>query len=831
LRGESLPPAVIAEALRQAREEDAHLLDLPLQRGAALALLDGDLELGTDLLPSFLPTALRQTPKRDVIDYLLAYSTVPPLRVCTDILADKLGSNPWESFKGKTPTGKRMARQLIAFNARTRDERLERKKVIKGLRKSGDLVELADDDPYLDFQRSGILPYLTGIQIERIGYACKFLVGESFTVMERDVLDRPLARLPIPPNLVFDIAKPFKPVFTVRGFYDGLLRDVPQQDMLFRKVPDMLNPYARGSGVGQAVSRELETDRAMSESDLAFFYNGARPDLLVIGAAQTPKDARRQEIAWNHALRGPNRAHRTRFINPPEGRSAKDIVIQDLSRSAKDLQFSAKRTQLWEFARIVMGKIPPEVMGITGNSNRATIDAAWYVLGLTTLIPELELEQEIRNIIVIPQFAIDGITRVTQYVSPIDEDHDYYLAVAEAFSWSRTVDEQRDMQDLPELPNGRGQIFAKPPGVTFTDILFDPDAPPPAASPFGAPSAKPAQEDPDPQDKTKPEDKEPQQAKEPAIPPAKPAAKSAAPPVIVRAATGNADADAIEELADQLAPALRGLFLHAIATAQDRVDLSALRATLAAGHYEQAIRLLPLDELGKAMGQAEVPLRAVLTEAGQKASAALGAHIDDDFSFDPADEAVGAWAAARGADLSGWIQGSAADMAQGVIDNDLKPGLLNADQAARAIKDRLGLAPADSTAVSNRREELLAGGADAELAAEGADSYAGEKFAARADGFGMGQAFGAAQEGQRRAWIQAADVRGTAATAERAWGTQRDGDVCPVCKGLDGERATLDEPFISNPAKGGDGKPYLMPGDPHDDGGKTCRCYAVVLSI
>jgi hypothetical protein len=90
------------------------------------------------------------------------------------------------------------------------------------------------------------------------------------------------------------------------------------------------------------------------------------------------------------------------------------------------------------------------------------------------------------------------------------------------------------------------------------------------------------------------------------------------------------------------------------------------------------------------------------------------------------------------------------------------------------------------------------------------------------------QAYGAAQEGQRQAWKQAADAGLLRANARRTWVTRGDGGVCYRCDPLDGQQRGLDEPFDSI----GDRSLVIMnPGDAHQGWRTECRCAVLIDAV
>ena len=824
-------PAITAEVMGIPTPWEQRASGSSMPVGVGVLAGSGQLKTADEMIGRMmLPASVRQYPLYSDLSFLMAYGRMPMLRACASAKANALASLKWDYLSARTAAGRRSLEHLRSFHPQDRYGSRYRKREIRGIVKSGDAESLHDDHPAVAFFRRGVPGFLTGHQIEKLHWLYEIVVGESFNVLERDKRGQPFQQIPASPYQVVDIAKPDSRWFTIRGLYNGSYNYFEQQDVLYRKDPQLFNPFGRGSGSAQAVAMDLLLDDAMAKADYARWVNGGRPDMLILGLVASAEERERLELTYRSKFNGPDRAGKPWFVETDgsDNAWAQNVKVVEFSKSPKDLQAVQLRQLEQEIIRQTIGPTPPEVVGYTKNSNRATVDGAFYLYTKVAINPAAEQEENFRNEVVLPEF---GGTIVAQFESAADEDHEHQLEVMKAGAWAFRKKywflaagmEPEGTDDDEAYPVAQGQSFVD-------DLLEEPEPEPAATAPSPADPGQPGDPAADgtgkkpttpPPNNGPDQTMEPPKSGEPKTPPTGKVAASA----VARSAPERKAPAAIEALAKRLSPALRSHFAHAISDAQGKIDMVSLRAALSAGEHQTVIRILPLDRLADNVGKSEVVLRAILAEAGSTANRTLArtSRALDDQGFDPSDAAVAAWAAARSAELQDWIRQSATNVAQGVINDELRTGELSPDQAARAIKDRIGLTAPDSTAVANLRRSELQDGTDVETANERADLLAREKLADRAQTFGESQAFSAAQEGQRQAWVQALDRGLIPEGALRVWGTQEDARVCPICDPMDGQQREFGEPFT-----GEDGKQYLNPGDPHID---TCRCYAFIIRV
>ena len=316
-------------------------------------------------------------------------------------------------------------------------------------------------------------PIMTGRTARQVTQTYLDLKGEAFWIMERNGQGMPIELWPVPPHWIIDVPYLGQPFFRVN--FQGWQGVIPQTEVVWLKDPDPENPYARGAGIAEALSDELETDEYAAKHTKAWFYNRATPDILVgiQGAGEDQLRAAKQK--WENEHKGFYKAFRSHW------HSGKMDVVQ-LSQTFADQQLISLR----EFERNTIVQVfgcPPEVVGIIDNSNRATIEAADYLFTRWVLTPRLELLRSEMQERLVPEF---DERLILDYVSPIPEDREHLLKVAQAAPWSRTVNEWREMQELEPVVGGEifrvpMALMAEPPNVA-PDTEPEPQ-PPPVPSP------------------------------------------------------------------------------------------------------------------------------------------------------------------------------------------------------------------------------------------------------------------------------------------------------------------------------------------------------------
>lgn len=400
--------------------------------------------MGKHTLPSVIDTpngvgiSGREPPRRGTEDTLLAYSKMPWLRAIVNKVGVAVGSTNWKLFVVKNSSKKAITRKDIAYG-----DTVYREAALKEMDEHGDLEEIVDH-PLLDLLRKG--------NEDLLGRACfqvtaqyMDLVGEGFWVLETDLLGIPSSFFPIPPSWVADIPTRDNPFFTLQP--SGRTIKIRKQDIIMFKDPDPANPYGRGTGIAGALGDDLEIDEYAAKHLRAFFFNRARPDVIISGDNIAKEDVDRLEHKWLKDHQGFMKAWKAIFFN-------KKIDIKTLVQSLEDLQMVQLRKAERDTIIQVYG-VPPEKFGIVNESKRSTIDAADFFWTKDIITPRVE---GLRNVLQHKLVPLYDDRLILGFASLVTEDKSFNLDAARRAPYALTVNEWRAFMDKPSL-GPEGDVF------------------------------------------------------------------------------------------------------------------------------------------------------------------------------------------------------------------------------------------------------------------------------------------------------------------------------------------------------------------------------------
>lgn len=403
------------------------------------------------------------TPARATADYLKSYSTMPWLRAVAARISYDVAATDWCVYvprrDGKAYRNRHLQRAKHA-----------RRALLAKAQRSGELEELTDHP--LVALLDDFNPFQTGLMGRKVMQLHLDLVGEAFLLIERGSLGQPIALWPVPPHWVTRTATPPTPFFEVR--FGAYVEQVPTRDVVWLADVDPLNPYGRGSGTSQALADELETDEYTAKHIKSFYFNRARPDLVVWPKGDrglVPEEVERLEEQWINRSGGFWRAFRPFFLR-------REVEIKELGQSFQNQQL----VELREFERNTILHtfgVSPETLGIvSAGSNRATVTMGDVIYSKRVLLPRLELVRSVLQERLVPQF---DERLILDYISPVTRDRELELDAAKAAPWAPTVDEWRDMQGLDALEDARagaahlGPMTVGPVAFTPMEIGDSPD--------------------------------------------------------------------------------------------------------------------------------------------------------------------------------------------------------------------------------------------------------------------------------------------------------------------------------------------------------------------
>lgn len=393
-----------------------------------------------------------------------------------------LESKPWEPGAGPLPKNRNAEQWLKAYNRnsllRSPVSRIATDvaavrwttKRIRGYKQDGSLLlEPIHEHPLLRLW-SQPNPSHTGFQFRKLLTVYVEMAGVAPVWIERDPDDqnvtpdgfgmRPKHLWPIRPQDLIrrpDEKRPFWE-FRLKG---RTIKNVREQDVILLVQVDPENPYGFGIGTAAAVDHEVSQAEYMAEWQTNFFRNGAHVGKLVgiQGMPPTLAEEFRQKFEQRHM--GVRNAHRVMFVSiHPEAKGG-GMPVTDLGPTHKDLDFVTGCKHIRDTILQNWG-VPPELVAVVENSNRATADAAKHIQQLNNVAPRIVELFEWINGKVTPLYLEDGLVLVPD--NPVQESREF-LAESHAEGFSRgavTRDEYRRVLDLDPLGEPRGNELVVP---------------------------------------------------------------------------------------------------------------------------------------------------------------------------------------------------------------------------------------------------------------------------------------------------------------------------------------------------------------------------------
>lgn len=365
---------------------------------------------------------------RNTTGLLEAYKQVPQFRSVVSKIADHTASVHWRVYTVRGKGGKaRYVRTGQIFDKELRDAELARHK------QEGELEEVHDHPLAALFDAANVQH--SGFDARRLTQIYLDVVGEAFWQLQRGAFKSPIGYWPIPPHWVRVMPTPKRPEYELR--IDGRAFFVPADDMIWFRDPDPVEPYGRGSGVGEALGDEIDTSDYAAKYVKAFFYNRTKPDMLIGVENSSEAQVKLLGEAFRQKNLGYSRAHRTFW------HSGK-LKVHELNAKFGELEIMQLQGAVRDTFVHTFG-IPPEVLGILTNSNRSTIKESLRLFAQETIVPRCE-----RMRMRLQQRLVKEYDErlLLDYDSPVPEDDEFELQAMTAAPWAATRGEWRKMQGL-----------------------------------------------------------------------------------------------------------------------------------------------------------------------------------------------------------------------------------------------------------------------------------------------------------------------------------------------------------------------------------------------
>lgn len=390
-----------------------------------------------------------QPPKRGTRELIVAWKKMPFLRAATARIASHVSQVTWRVYvrSARQSTAKywEHGKDKPVFDSIMQYGSIEQRAARrKTLVTEGRLREITDH-PLLDFLNHPNFRH-TGRAATQMVQTYLDLKGEAFLAIERNGEGMPIGYYPFPPHWVIDVPNRALPD-SFRISYGTIQGLVPQTEMIWLRELDPENPYGRGTGVGEALGDELETDEYAAKMLKAWFYNTAMPDFIASFEGANEGNLKAAKERWDQEHRAGSNRGRSYFTGAK-------MSVTRLDTSFKDQQILELRKTERDFITQTFG-IPPEVMGIIENSNRATIQAAFYLFATNVLMPRLEFWRTELQHRLVPEFD-DRL--ILDFESPVPEDKEFSLKVATALPGAFSLNEWRAFAGHEPIPEFAGMF-------------------------------------------------------------------------------------------------------------------------------------------------------------------------------------------------------------------------------------------------------------------------------------------------------------------------------------------------------------------------------------
>jgi HK97 family phage portal protein len=257
------------------------------------------------------------------------------------------------------------------------------------------------------------LRYLTSVFLE--------IHGECFWFIVRDTRGLPVEIYLAPTTWVIQTPSDTAPYYLLMplGNTSSMTLNVDPEDVVYFKMPNAVQPYDRGRGRTEAIGDEIEASEYAIKYAKNFFFNDATPKSLVTAPGAQDDQLKAFKAAWDLQFRGTANGNKTGFVGW-------DAKVLKLSDNPHEMDFIESMKALADMCRQHY-QIPPEIFGILENSNRSTIDSAYYLYAKNVLLKRFSRLEAVINRQLMPMFGKD---MVLKFDNPVQEDQEFRLKVS-----------------------------------------------------------------------------------------------------------------------------------------------------------------------------------------------------------------------------------------------------------------------------------------------------------------------------------------------------------------------------------------------------------------
>lgn len=371
--------------------------------------------------------------RKNVGAALQAYRESPRFRAVVQRIAESVALNQWEVYvtaENVSATHLRSGLAAVAHQA------APYRKMVRGLAKAGKfrpLVEVEPGHPLIALMRRPNQLRWGGTM--EVMQANIDIVGHVYVWAKKGTGKYPVELVPISAAQVGSANSDGYQV-TIGG--ESIV--VPRKEMTVLYRPDPSAPFSiMANGLGMTLSDELDTDENAAKTAAARLRNRGVPDAIVTVDGADAAMIDRIEADMLAKYQGAEKRGKPHITN-------RKVDVQHIGEKMADLSL----VELREFEARVMWTtfgVPPEILGLIENSNRATIDAAETIFARWVLWPRLMfLADWLQNDVAPMTDARDRILVVP--CSPVPEDKEARDRVAKIAPWAPEINDWREWMGL-----------------------------------------------------------------------------------------------------------------------------------------------------------------------------------------------------------------------------------------------------------------------------------------------------------------------------------------------------------------------------------------------
>jgi HK97 family phage portal protein len=250
-------------------------------------------------------------------------------------------------------------------------------------------------------------------------------VGEAYLLKIRSPNGKVIALTPIAPSWVVQTPTANNNYWQIYPFgtTGGNAIVVKNEDVIWFKDINLNDPYGRGRGTAETIGDEIQSDEYASKYAKNLFFNDATPSAIIYAPQGTKDTADQIKQSWLQKMAGYHHAKEPMVLT---GEGSK---FEKIAQTPQEMDFVESRKFLRDSANQQF-HIPPEIMGILENSNRSTIDSAFYLLNKNVLADVLRMFERVMNTQLLWEDFDKERKFVLHHENTIEEDMDLKLRIA-----------------------------------------------------------------------------------------------------------------------------------------------------------------------------------------------------------------------------------------------------------------------------------------------------------------------------------------------------------------------------------------------------------------